>query len=159
MKNLIWIHMMCASLVLTGCDQINALTHRKAKDQKSPVVAAVTANAQVDDVQLAKIILKPKRHKLSVTRDPFEPLIKPKNSDGTVQSVEEIQQADTLKGMHYLGMVKVGNDISALIKTEHAKDVYKVNDEVNLLKIKTIEEDSITFSKEGKTFKLKRGVL
>ncbi len=163
MMNLIRLFIICALVTLTGCDQLSGMTNFKSKKHQQNTAAvnpnAVSAASPIEDVQLAQIILKPKRHKLTITRDPFEPLIKSKGSDGIGRSIEQLKEADALKGMQYLGMVKVGEDTSALIKTQDKKEVYKVNDQVNHLTITAIEEDVITFTQGSKTFKLKRGVL
>ncbi len=162
MKKITLLLTIMMIISLAGCDKPNAIESMfKNGSQKQQTVAenvpAVSPTAIVQDVQLAKIILKPERHKLSVTRDPFEPLIKPKNFDATANSVEQLQEMDALKGMEFLGLMKVGDIYSALIKTEKTKGVYKVNDQVNQLTITAIEEKSITFTKGSKTFKLKRG--
>lgn len=163
MMNLIRLFIICVLVALTGCDQITGMMNFKSKKHQQNAAAvnpnAVSAAAPIEDVQLAQIILKPKRHKLTITRDPFEPLIKSKGSNGIGRSIEQLKEADALKDMQYLGMVKVGADTSALIKTQDKKEVYKVNDQVNHLTITAIEEDVITFTQGSKTFKLKRGVL
>ena len=159
MKKTLFVYIIFGIFTLTGCDKLTAMINHKAANQQAiPETAAAVSATPVEDVQLAKIILKPKRHKLTITRDPFEPLIKPKNFDATSRSIEQ-QQNDDLKGMQYVGLVKVGDTISALIKTGTDKGVYKVNEQVNHLTITAIEESSITFIQGSKTFKLKRGDL
>lgn len=160
MKKNIWVFIIFVTFALTGCDQATVLIGQWTGKRQAVIDNSASVKAvPVDDVQLAKIILKPKRHKLTITRDPFEPLIKPKNFDATRNAVDQHQLNDELKGMQYVGLVKVGDSFSALIRTDSKKGVYKVNDQVGQLTITAIEEGSITFIQGSKTYKLKRGDL
>lgn len=145
-------------LVLTiaagGCDGFSAKKKHAPASTSGPADAAVSS--YVEDVELAKIILRPKRHNLSVKRDPFEPLIKPKEMLDTMP-IDQQREEDVLRGLEYLGLVRVGEKNSVLLKTEKGKGVYRINDKVGQLTIAEIHEDHIVFEKNDRNFKLKRG--
>ena len=115
----------------------------------------------VEDVRLAQIILRKKPYKLSVAADPFEPLLKEKPAVAVPAAVKakEIKEEDPLLGMQYLGMIKVVDETSVLLQTPKGKEVFKLNDEVNHLTLVEINGEFVTFRKESREYKLKRGVM
>lgn len=74
MMNLIRLFIICALVTLTGCDQLSGMTNFKSKKHQQNAAAvnpnAVSAASPIEDVQLAQIILKPKRHKLTNSESP-----------------------------------------------------------------------------------------
>ena len=59
--------------------------------------------------------------------------------------------------MKCLGVFKIGDQYSALIRTEKEKSVFKVNDDIEGFTIMEIHEDQIILKKSDMSFTLKRG--
>jgi hypothetical protein len=157
MKISLWKWIILAMFVLSGCNKPEPLPYYSRKPDKT--TTDKTKLPSVENIPLTDIIIKPKGQKLSVKRDPFEPLIKPKVDIVDARVLELQQEEDLLMGMRYVGVVKFGEAFSALMHTEDGKGVYQVNDQVNGLTITKIDESSITFTKGNKILKLQRGDL
>ncbi len=158
MKILNRLFLLGLVLFLSGCDQLNSLFLPKKK--APPVVEAKPIVPMLEDTDLAKLILKPEPYKLKVTRDPFKPLIERKEAleKGTQEDAVLYQMSqEQVKKMKYLGLIKMADQYSALIKTEKRKGVYKLNDEVEGFYITGIAPDHVVLEKQNMTFNLKRG--
>ncbi len=154
MKIMTWLTIGFVTLSLTGCEQMRDV-QRLFKKSKVPQAEAQTAAVinHEDEVRLAEVVLKPKQRKLSVKSDPFQPLalsgLGAENGLGGVGAV--------LSTIKYVGMMKMGTESSVLIQTAKGSNVYKLNDEVEYMRISEINAEFITLTKDGKTFQLKRG--
>lgn len=142
-------------LPLAGCDQLmnwyRRSTSKFADVENSPQAAQTSVEKlDVQDIDLAKILVKPERHELQINRDPFKPLLE--TDTPNVQAKE-----DPLANMQFVGVVKVGDTFSALIKTEKGKNVYSVNDKLGELVIINITEEFVEFKKGEEVHQLKRG--
>lgn len=139
---------------LTGCRGMIELPQALKSKQKVEAAAETPTltDATIKDVELAKIILKPKRHELSGTNDPFKPLL-----TGLDSSADDQIGADVLKDIQYLGSIKMGDQISALLKVRDDKGVYKVNDQIKQWVISEIDQEYVLLKKDSVVLKLIRG--
>lgn len=152
---LILILLFCFSAV--GCDKLNELYFPKKK--KRAQVAQRPAIKIIDDMELAQAIMKPERKKMEIVRDPFKPLITKETAqpigDNTKKEEDELKKLiDKIK---FQGVVKIGEDISALIKTETKKGVFKVTDPIDVFTLNEIQPDYVILKKGDYSFQLKRG--
>lgn len=119
-------------------------------------VFASDATTGTDDVELAKIILTPKQYELHVSRDPFEPLIRPQTK-GAVP----FQKGDEGVGMpvdvKFFGVVKTDQGYAALLKSPEEKGVYRIGDMMKDFLISDIQMDYLVITYKEKTYTLKRG--
>lgn len=158
MKNAIHVLMTFVLVTtLSGCnvnDLAKMLDFNKKKivAKKAPAVADKT----VKDVELAKIILKPKNLSIKVTRDPFKPLLA--GADENAPVVEDITFDEKwIKEIQFLGLINMGDQPFALISVENVSKVYKVGDAIKTLVVAEIHADHIVLQKDSKTIKLNRG--
>lgn len=142
-------------LPLTGCEEYAYFFKmRKYKaEQLAKEEKKVEFNV-MDNTQLAKIILKPEKYKLSIKKDPFEPVLS-KGLDNL--DLKTISLKQLLSTFEYLGVVKIGDSSSALLKVDNKKKVYAVGENIKTLIISKIESDFIVLKKGDEIFKLKRG--
>jgi hypothetical protein len=124
-----------------GCQKVNPV-----REPEPPVVK------MVEDVELAKLILRPESGKLDVSRDPFKPL------NYTQQSGPAARQTDDLiKQVELLGVTRVNNEFRALLKTASERRVCQINDVVAGYVIEDIMDDRIILNDGARTITLKRG--
>lgn len=106
----------------------------------------------VQSPELAKMILRPKKGPIDVSRDPFHPLMDNiKLNDCFSISV------DNLTDVCFLGTVKVNGKFSALVADSKGKDVYQLQSRIRNYTITSIEEDEITLTNGDNNIKIKRG--
>jgi hypothetical protein len=105
------------------------------------------------NVELAKIILRPVRDTLDVERDPFQPLSFRK------ENVEEIADPNEnfFQNIRVLGITQVNDESRVLIKSPSGKKVYRINDRLGDFQIEMISNDSVIFGDGDQTWKVKRG--
>jgi hypothetical protein len=114
----------------------------------------------IQDVKLAQVILRGKPYKISIAADPFEPLLKEKMvASGREEDAQALSEAQALKDLQYLGMIRIFDEVSVLMNTSKGKNTFKLNDQVDELTIVDITSDFITLKNETASYKLKRGVL
>lgn len=141
MKIFLGVFIVTALAGLSGCQKV-----KPARKPEQPVVK------MVEDVELAKLILRPESGKLDVSRDPFKPL------DYSQQSGPVVRQTDDLiKQVELLGVTKVNNEFRALLKTASERRVCQINDVVTGYTIKEIMDDRVILSDGTRTITLKRG--
>lgn len=105
----------------------------------------------VQDVELAKLILRPESAKLDAQRDPFKPL-------GYEQSVATvILEENPFKNFKLLGVTKVDNEFRALVSSPTGRDIYQVKDKIGDYVITEITNEQMTLTNDTKTATLKRG--
>jgi len=147
-----WVVILTFSLglLIGGCDQISSYwpTRRSQK---------VVEKAEFDkykDVDLAKIVLKRKKERPKIDRDPFAPLM----GKTERQTVKPSDKGSDLRGLEYLGVVKNQDAFFALLKFESKRMVKSVNDKVKGYTIIKIEPDKVVLTNGIKTKTVKRGV-
>ncbi len=164
MKILSTIIVCVAVLSLGGCNQNLTLKYRnikKAVTKKGKAVESPVIAVGIQDVKLAEVILRGKPYKISIATDPFEPLLKEKMvADlGHLADGHTISEAQALKDLQYLGMIRIFDEVSVLMNTSKGKNTFKLNDQVDELTIVDITSEFITLKNETASYKLKRGVL
>ncbi|MCA9407978.1 MAG: hypothetical protein H6755_07515 [Candidatus Omnitrophica bacterium] len=155
MKNKISIlSVLIAVLCICGCDNIAFMKSYYKQQKEIKEKAKEPVISFIDDTDLAKIILTPKVNKdFDFSRDPFQPLGK-----GNYMSAFTSTADTNIGNVAYLGIVKIGDEFSALIQTENNKGVYKINDQVNnKVTIIDIHEDYVMLEKGDEQYKIKRG--
>lgn len=130
-------------------------------DFKSPQKAAeveLSANSEklVKDVELAKIILKPKHRPLAVTQDPFAPLFVGSEGNSFSGTNEQLDQ-DMTKDIRFLGLVNMGDKPYALLSVENVNSVYKINDQIKKMVLAEIHHEYIVLKRDSKMIKITRG--
>ncbi|MGE0268218.1 MAG: hypothetical protein AB7S78_07170 [Candidatus Omnitrophota bacterium] len=145
MKRLIYLAIII--LMFTGCDLV------QKKSKKTTVVKKPTLD-KVDDLNLAKIILKPERSDISVTRDPFKPLIQEEEKQTVVRNTIGNQE---LKRYKFLGVAKVNNEYVAYLKSGAVKGTFRKDDKLKDYTITEIGPDEVVLSNGDQTITLKRG--
>ncbi len=137
-----WIYLVIAIFCFSACSSGN-----KNKNAVSePVVE------KVEDLQLAKIILKPEKPEIKVTRDPFKPLMEGKGSAAVVLNIGE-----QLERYKFMGVTKSDDEYVAFIKDGAKRGTYRKNDMLNEFKIVDIGPQEVLLLNGEKTFTLKRG--
>lgn len=144
---------------LSGCN-VNDLTRILNFDFNRKEPAAATASAVEDktvkDIELAKVILKPKHLTLKVTRDPFAPLLAGSNENAPMVADAPLSE-QLIRDIQFLGLINMGDQPFALISVENVSKVYKVGDLIKTLTVAEIHADHIVLEKDSKTIKLNRG--
>jgi hypothetical protein len=159
MKSMTWLIIVFCAFSLSGCDQFRQAMRvfNKKAVAKVREARAISEAGNDADALLAEVILKPKQQKLSIKSDPFQPLY----AQGLFSDQEHpdatANGAVLMNGLVYNGMVKAGEVASVLLQTPKGNVVRVLNDQVQGLTITGIDPEFITFSKDGKTFQLKRG--
>lgn len=147
MKNFIYIALVL-SVCTSGCDLV------KSKTKKQPAVIKPSLK-KVDDLDLAKILLKPKKADIQVSRDPFEPLVKAKKK----KAITRIKKLDNQEMQQYrfLGVARVDNEYVAYLKNGPVKGTYRKDDKVKDFTITEIGPDEVILFNGDQTITLKRG--
>jgi len=105
---------------------------------------------RIEDPQLAKLILTPKREKLKVARDPFQPLLT--KSGTTVTTLA----AETDLKIKYLGALKVSDQTKALLRVNDKKRFYLKDEVIQGYTIESIDMDQVTLIQGERKLKIKR---
>ena len=145
MKRNILITILILSLMGVGCNRVAKIMPLKKEAPAAPAVK------KVESLELAKLILKPKKVEIDVSKDPFKPLI---NKEKEPLNSMEVYNPEDLQ---FLGVVRVGEEYSALLKNEIQKGVFRIDDKIKDYTIVNIEETSVVLSNGNKTITLKRG--
>lgn len=149
MRVLICILVMSLCLVSSGCKEFaNSWPGRKPKK-----VAKTVEPKKADDINLSKIILKPKREKPNVSRDPFAPLL----GQDSAANPRLTKDVDELQGLEYLGVIKNQDEFSALLKFESKRMVKKIDDEIKGYRIVEMNPEELILTNGIKTKTVKRG--
>jgi hypothetical protein len=135
----------------SGCSKVReAKVRSQKKEQQAPLIE------KIDSEELAKLILKPKRAKLDVSRDPFRPL---KGAEGYARAFGPGAVHDTteIQGYQFVGVARLNNDFVAFLKGDKKKGTFRKDDMIKDYTIKDIQEDRIVLSNGVQTVTLKRG--
>ena len=148
-------------IMLTGCDVVKNLALGRSPFAKKPAPVPVEKPliTYMDSADLAKIILKPERKPLTISRDPFKPLIdKPvefnPNDPNSPTTIE-----DNLEDVHWVGVVKLGDELRVYLKTQEKTGVFKVGDTIRSYTITHIDIHEVIFKSEKNEVVKKREVL
>ena len=137
---------------LSGCSKVReSKLHPQKKEQpQAPLIE------KIDSEDLAKLILKPKRAKLDVSRDPFRPL---RGGDGYARAFGPGAVNDTteIQGYQFMGVARLNDDFVAFLKGDKKRGTFRKDDMIKDYTIKEIREDRIVLSNGVQTVTLKRG--
>ena len=164
MKKKYLIAVLLLTLSLTGCREL-AKVSRFFYGYKGPKKQTVEEQKIVlpkfDQPELAKLILRPAMKKTAIQRDPFQPIIAYSHgSNRSEAAFLDDSEEGALNNLTFLGVIKVGDKYSALLKNDLKKGergIYSVNDRINGLTITEINEDQIVLQNGTRNFSLKRG--
>jgi len=133
---------VCLLVMLAGC--------RFGSDMLIEQNKTTTPNNRIDNPQLAKLILTPKREKLQVARDPFKPLMTKSGSTVTM-SVPQLNMK-----IEYLGALKVEDKTKALLRVNNKKSFYLKDDVIQGYTIESIDMDQVTLKQGEEKLQIKR---
>lgn len=138
-KLFLFLVLLCICVLYSGCKKIRVVIPRRPKESKSIV-------NKIESIELAKIVLRPKPYHFKA-RDPFRPLVGKNILFG--------ERVDVKVDLDLLGIVNLGKDYLALIKTPSKAEVLKKNDKIAGFIIENICSDKVILRKGGKTVILK----
>ena len=147
-----WLILGLGLLALSGCAQGG---EEKAGQPAISDAAPQPLVEMIDSPQLARMILKPVKKELPVSRDPFAPLINPKKEKVTAPAA--VRDAAQIEDLSFLGVVRIDEEYLALLADRFEKGVYRVNDTIKGFTIVDIQTEEVTFSNSVRTIKIKRG--
>ena len=135
-----------------GCDYLknNKIMNKKANPTESEDILK-----KIESPVLAKLILKPARYKIDISKDPFEPLIQEDDTPVIVDmKTERIINPDDYK---FIGIVKINGEPLVLLNVKEKRAIYKLNDEVDSFVISNISNEEVILKNGKKILILKRG--
>jgi hypothetical protein len=139
-------------LSFSGCDKLMEMYGiRKPHPKQAQNSEMPTELKKVDNASLAKILLKPDRKPINIVRDPFKPLLG--ESLGAVNPATG-KKDEVSVDISLLGIVKLENDYSALLKSKTQKGVFKVGDVIDAYTVQEITGDYVVLHGGEKDIKL-----
>ncbi len=120
---------------------------------------------KVEDLELAKVILKANPKILAVKNDPFKPITTKNAFDPTANIVMNPADlsnqvlADAMGNVNVVGIVRMDQDYRAFITTSDKKGVYKAQDKSGNYTIERIEPTQVVFKLGENEIVKKRGQL
>jgi len=148
MKRKFIIVIILFSISFGGCEQAKKLASNKGRKEVKPKAE------QVESPELAKLILKPSRDRLNVSRDPFKPLNwEEYSSEPIAKDIDTYE----MMGFRFLGVARVAGHYVAFLKSSIERGTYKIDDVINDFTIKNILSDRVILSNGEQTITLKRG--
>ena len=147
MKRLLITILLC--LMCAGCDLVDSMS---SKPQKAAVKPALE---KIDDTQLAKVILKPKKASIDVNRDPFMPLIVEEKKTPIFAGIP--RQGQDLQRFKFLGVFKENDEYVAFLKSGQKKGTYRKDDKLKDFTVTKIGPDEVILTNGEQTVTLKRG--
>ena len=160
MKKLGFIVLLIAAVGLSaGCQDFKKASAKlkifkePAKEEEKPLVEFV------ENADLAKVILKPERKPLTISRDPFKPLItKEMAAAGDLDNkIIPTGQEQALEDVVLIGVVKLGEESRAYFKTGDKTGVFKIQDKIRGFTIEEINIDSVVLKSGDRKIVKKRG--
>ena len=117
---------------------------------------------EVNDLELAKLILRPEEEKKDFNIDPFKPL-----AGGEIGSVKRAAQSESSRSgvvyiegigeVRFVGVIKSNDEYFALLKTNKGKGTYKVGDNLENYRVTEIENNKIILTDGSQTIIIERG--
>jgi len=150
MKRVLIVFLIAGGFVSGGCEKI---VQQFFPHKKQPEATLKPAIQRIENPELAKLILKPQRPKLDVSRDPFQPLV---SSDQMLWVQGDGEYA--LGEWKFIGMVRMDDEFWAYLRSDTQKGTFKVNDKIKDYTIEEIQKDRVVFNNGEKTITLKRGM-
>lgn len=147
MKNACVIVILIIVAILgLGCSskQMTALKDKLVQPQEEKPVTI----KPLEDVELAQTILMPRPYELSLSRDPFKPLVG-KQAAG--------QEAATEQDISLIGILSRQQQSVALLEVAGETNLFRVSDKVGKYTIKAIEAQRVLLEKDGHTHILELG--
>ena len=152
MRQLIIVLVLYCAATASGCQFLKDMA---LKEKKHPPVEPVeSVSNMVESLDLARIILKPEVEKRVIARDPFKPIITETKEEAAVEPANNIESIGDLS---LIGVVKIGDEYSALLKTSSQKGVFQKYDMIHRYIIADIAMDRIVLKDGNKTIIVKRG--
>jgi len=152
MKTKLLIIMMFA-VAVGGCDQIDSLVLKTTKSKRD----VKKVEKKIESADLAKIILKPKKRKMTVQKDPFKPILYQSHHSTAKKKSRKFHDASSIKDFKFVGVVKVNNEYLALLKKGNERGIFRKNDKVKNFTVTRIKDDRVILSNGIQTITLKRG--
>ncbi len=145
-----------------GCGDILKVSSGKNKESAAAVVPAESLLLQpIDSTELAKILLKPKRKPLTMSRDPFKPLFQkeylPISSDDINANTPINQSQNILEDIILVGVIKMGEESRVYLKSNLKSGVFRPHDKLGEYNIERIDVDQVVFKRGDNEFIIKRG--
>ena len=148
-------------IILAGCSQAKNLKDFFEKksagimDKKQEAEESVLV--KIEDLDLAKIILKPEMEKRVISRDPFKPIIT-KPGRIIVETPLNVADEEFVRNLTVLGVVKVGEEYSVLLRTAEKTSVFQKYDMIHQYTIQEIDKDHIVLrNRDNRVVVVKRG--
>lgn len=150
-----FICLLAVSVLSMGCQDLkktsSKLFKEPAKEEEKPLIE------YIESVDLAKVILKPERKPLKISRDPFKPIIAKDSDDEMAGEIIPIGQEQALEDVVLVGIVKLGAESRAYLKTDSKTGVFKVQDKIRGFAIVEINPDSVVLQSGDRKIVKKRG--
>ena len=148
---IIFLVLYCA-FVVSGCQFLKDMALKGKK--YPPVEAAESIPNMAEGLDLAKVILKPEVERRVISRDPFKPIITETKEEAAVVPANNIESIGDLS---LIGVVRTGDEYSALLQTSSQKGVFQKYDMIHRYIIEDIAMDRIVLKDGNKTIIVKRG--
>ncbi|MBU0468264.1 MAG: hypothetical protein KKF78_00385 [Candidatus Omnitrophica bacterium] len=137
-------------LFLAGCEQTKKVKPVIIEDTRK----TARSSESVNNLELAKLILKPKREELSITKDPFKPLNQKAYS---ISKMDSPMNTSDVKSFRFLGVSKDNGEYVAFLKNGSERGAFRLQDKLSGYTIKKIQNDTVILSNGSQIIKLKRG--
>lgn len=148
------IGLLLIVMTFTSCDWLMEVYGIRKRRKTTGTEASEELVPEIKRTDLAKVIIKPKTDLLKVERDPFKPLVVKKRK--RIQGVT-VDEDSILKDVDFLGVVRIGDNYSALLRTSDAKGAFTLGEKIGPYELTDITQEYIVFSKDNQTYKIKRG--
>ena len=154
---------ICILLVLTlGYLQYYKWQRARQTAQRQSQAEKTQVVKKINDIDLAKVILRAPSANLDVNKDPFRPLIQDTKTEQPIVQISDTNTMHTEAAINldvqFLGMIRINKENQALLRYNQTKRLYKVNDQVDEFTIETIEKDAVSMNDGETTVTLKRGI-
>lgn len=144
--------LICLAFIATGCGNTEQAKIKKVNQAQIDYINSL----RVNDEDLAKMILKPKKETIDVSRDPFTPLGQQFNQPLQQVVVAEDDAAREIKKYKFEGVAKMGEEYIAFLQSGKNKGAFRIKDDVIGFKIKNINENEITLTNGEEIVTLRR---
>jgi len=134
-------------LGINGCGRIDkGFIHKFSSEKKQESLEGV------ENVELAKAILRPQPYRFTIDRDPFRPLVGNRRYQG-----EEKIEVDAKTDIKVIGVVTLGEVKVAFLESPFKVGTFRVGDKISNYEIQEITPQRIVLTEGGKQVILKVG--